>query len=44
VLGASAAGMRTAWISKGAAAIPEGIPTPDFTIHDLADLPAILNL
>ncbi|MGH7878763.1 MAG: HAD family hydrolase, partial [Candidatus Binataceae bacterium] len=44
VLGASAAGMRTAWISKGAASVPEGIPAPDFIIHDLAELPRVLNL
>jgi len=44
VLGASAAGMRTAWISKGVASIPEGIPAPDFIIHDLAELPGILNI
>jgi len=37
-------GMRTAWISKGVAAVPEGIPQPHFTIADLADLPAILGL
>jgi len=44
VLGASAAGMRTAWISKGASSIPEGIPAPDFIIDDLADLPRILDI
>jgi FMN phosphatase YigB (HAD superfamily) len=44
ILGASAAGMRTAWISKGAASIPEGTPAPDFIIHDLADLPRLLNI
>ena len=44
VLGASAAGMHTAWISKGAAAVPEGIPTPDFIIPDLSDLPKILKI
>jgi HAD superfamily hydrolase (TIGR01549 family) len=37
-------GMRTAWISKGATAVPEGIPQPHFIIGDLADLPAILGI
>ncbi len=37
-------GMLTAWISKGAAAVPEGIPQPHFIIADLADLPALLGL
>lgn len=36
-------GMRTAWISKGAAALPEGVPQPDFIIGDLAELPAALG-
>lgn len=44
ILGASAAGMRTTWISKGVASIPQGYPAPDFIIHDLADLPGILNV
>jgi FMN phosphatase YigB (HAD superfamily) len=44
VLGASGAGMRTVWISKGLPALPEGIPTPDFIITDLADLPQVLEL
>jgi HAD superfamily hydrolase (TIGR01509 family) len=44
VLGASGAGMRTVWISKGQTALPEGIPTPDFIITDLADLPQVLEL
>lgn len=37
-------GMYTAWISKGAAAVPDGIPQPHFTIADLAELPALLGL
>ena len=37
-------GMRTVWISKGAAALPEGIPQPDYIIGDLAELPSILEL
>ena len=44
VLGASGAGMKTVWISKGLPALPEGIPTPDLIIPDLADLPRILDL
>jgi FMN phosphatase YigB (HAD superfamily) len=44
VEGPQRAGMRTAWISKGATAVPEGIPPPDFIIGDLAELPAILGI
>jgi FMN phosphatase YigB (HAD superfamily) len=44
VLGASRAGMQTVWISKGLPALPESIPTPDFTITDLADLPRVLEV
>ncbi len=44
ILGATAAGMRTAWISKGATAIPEGIPDPDFIVRDLSDLPRLLEV
>jgi FMN phosphatase YigB (HAD superfamily) len=44
VEGPQRAGMRTAWISKGAATVPEGIPQPDFTIADLANLPPILGI
>lgn len=44
VAGPAAAGMATAWISKGAPAVPEGIPRPDYTIADLAELPAVLGL
>ena len=44
VAGPQAVGMSTVWISKGAAAVPEGIPQPHFTIRDLSELPAILGL
>jgi FMN phosphatase YigB (HAD superfamily) len=44
VAGPQAAGMRTVWISKGAAAVPEGIPQPHFTILELSELPAILGI
>ena len=37
-------GMRTAWISKGKPAVPEGIPQPHFTIRDLSELPGILGI
>jgi HAD superfamily hydrolase (TIGR01549 family) len=38
------AGMHAAWISKGAAAVPEGIPAPHFIIRDLSELPALLGV
>ena len=44
VAGPQQVGMRAAWISKGAAAVPEGIPQPHFTIRDLSELPAILGI
>ena len=44
VAGPQEVGMRTAWISKGAVAVPEGIPQPQFTIRDLSELPAILGI
>lgn len=43
VMGPKRAGMRTAWISAGAAPLPEGIPAPDFVIDDLIELPGILG-
>ena len=43
VLGASQVGIPTAWISKGLV-IPDGIPAPHFTIADLSELPAILEV
>jgi FMN phosphatase YigB (HAD superfamily) len=36
--------MQTAWISRGAETVPEGIPQPHFMISDLAELPAILGI
>src|SRR5579859_7931716 len=36
-------GMHTAWISRGATAVPDGIPQPNYIINDLAELPAILG-
>ncbi len=44
VAGPQKAGMRTAWISKGSQSVPEGIPQPDYTIRDLSELPAILEI
>ncbi|HTT75892.1 MAG TPA: HAD family hydrolase [Candidatus Binataceae bacterium] len=44
VQGPLLAGMHTAWISKGAAAIPEGIPAPHFIVRDLSELPALLGV
>lgn len=44
VLGASRAGMHTAWISKGMQTIPEGIPQPDVIVSDLSELPAVLGI
>jgi len=44
VAGPQAVGMRTVWISKGAAAVPDGIPQPHFTIRELSELPAILGI
>lgn len=44
VHGPQQVGMRTAWISKGAPAVPEGIPAPHFIIRDLSELPAILGI
>jgi len=44
VAGPQFVGMRTAWISKGAAGVPEGIPQPHFTIRDLSELPGVLGI
>jgi HAD superfamily hydrolase (TIGR01549 family) len=44
VAGPQQAGMRTAWISRGASAVPEGIPKPHFIITDLAELPRMLEV
>jgi HAD superfamily hydrolase (TIGR01549 family) len=44
VRGPQQIGMRTAWISRGATAVPDGIPQPQFTITDLAELPATLGV
>lgn len=44
VAGPQQVGMQTAWISKGAPAVPEGIPEPHFVITDLSELPQILGI
>jgi len=44
VQGPHGVGMRTAWISKGLEAVPDGIPQPHFIIVDLAELPVVLGI
>lgn len=44
VWGANRVGIHTAWINKGAAALPEGIPQPRFIINELSELPQVLGL
>lgn len=44
VWGADQVGIPTAWISKGAAALPAGIPPPRFIINELSELPQVLGL
>ncbi len=42
VLGASRAGIRTAWYRTGRRRIPKAFPTPDYTITDLQEVLSIL--
>ena len=44
VWGACQVGIPAVWISKGAAALPEGIPQPRFVINELSELPRLLGL
>ncbi len=44
VLGSKGVGMHSAWIRTRNRELPEGIPTPDIIISDLAELPAALSL
>jgi len=44
VLGPKRAAMRVAWINKRGEPLPEGIPPPDLTVRDLAELPALLGV
>jgi|SRR5579871_5055208 len=43
VLGAHQAGMRTVWLNDRKAPLTPDIPTPDFIIKDLSELPALLE-
>ena len=43
VAGAHGAGMRAAWINRGAEALPDGARPPEFEIRDLAGLAEILG-
>jgi len=43
VAGAQGVGMASAWINREAAALPEGMPPPEFEIRDLAELAVILG-
>src|SRR3984893_11656836 len=44
VLGPRVAAMRVAWVNKRGEPLPEGIPQPDFTVADVAELPALLGV
>ena len=44
IWGANQVGIPTAWIRKGSAGLPEGIPEPRFIIDELSDLPKLLGL
>ncbi len=44
ILGAGRAGMHTAWINRHGKPVPEGVPAPDITITDLAELPAAIGI
>ena len=44
VYGASAAGLRVAWLNRRGRARLPGIPAPDFEIRDLSELPGLLRL
>jgi 2-haloacid dehalogenase len=43
IVGASAAGMRTAWVNRAAHPFDTLGPEPDITVGSLADLPALLD-
>ena len=43
VLGASRAGMRSVWINRTAAPLDPQLPTPDYQISSLLELPAVLS-
>jgi HAD superfamily hydrolase (TIGR01549 family) len=44
VLGARGVGMPTAWINREAASLPADMEPPDYEIHDLVELRAILSI
>jgi HAD superfamily hydrolase (TIGR01509 family) len=44
VVGARGVGMRSAWINREAAALPEGMAPPEYEIRDLAELRSILRI
>jgi HAD superfamily hydrolase (TIGR01549 family) len=44
IVGAARVGMRTAWINRHRKPVPEGVPPPDITIADLAELPAAIGI
>ena len=44
VLGPKRAAMRVAWVNKRGEPLPEGIPEPDLTMRDLAELPVLLGV
>jgi 2-haloalkanoic acid dehalogenase type II len=43
LLGARYAGMHTAWVNRAGAALPAGIPRPDYEVRDLLELVRILR-
>jgi HAD superfamily hydrolase (TIGR01549 family) len=43
VQGASAAGLRVAWLNRRGRSRLPGIPAPDFEIRDLSELPGLLQ-
>lgn len=42
VIGAKGAGLDIAWVNAQAAALPEGIPAPDYTIRAIPELESVL--
>ena len=44
VLGPKRAAMRAVWVNKRGDPLPDGIPAPDLTVSDLAELPALLGV
>lgn len=44
VLGPRQAAMRVAWVNRRGIPLPEGIPAPDLTVADIAELPALLGV